>query len=80
MVTGTAGVVERFDSAMAGALLPAEVSPDDLAGRLRSWRDDLAGWRDRAASTAQRIRARSWDDMAAEIVAAVQQTAERIPA
>jgi glycosyltransferase involved in cell wall biosynthesis len=80
MVTRTAGVAERFESVMAGALLPEQISPDDLAGRLRSWRDDLAGWRDRVVSTAQRIRARSWDDMAAEIVAAVQQTAERIPA
>lgn len=80
MVTRTAGVAERFESVMAGALLPEQISPDDLAGRLRSWRDDLAGWRDRAASTAQRIRARSWDDMAAEIVGAVQRTAERIPA
>jgi glycosyltransferase involved in cell wall biosynthesis len=80
MVTRTAGVAERFESAMAGALLPEEIGPDDLAGRLRMWRDDLAGWRDRAASTAHRLRARSWDDMAAEIVAAVQQTAHRIPA
>jgi glycosyltransferase involved in cell wall biosynthesis len=69
MVSSHAGIVERFDDGLAGALLPRHVTGEELAGRLRDWSTDVDGWRVRAASTAARLRARSWDDMAAEIVA-----------
>ena len=69
MVTSHAGIVERFDYYFSGALLPRDVTDDVLAARLRDWSTDVDGWRARAASTADRLRARSWDDMAAEIVA-----------
>jgi glycosyltransferase involved in cell wall biosynthesis len=80
MVTRTAGVAERLDAANADFLLPEQMSGEALAARLLRWRDDIAGWRDRAAPAAQRIRAYSWDDMAATIVGAVQQQPHRIPA
>jgi hypothetical protein len=84
MVSEHAGVVERFDPAMAGALLPAGVSAGDLAARLRAWRGDMNGWTSRAASTAWRIRQRTWDDMAVELVdlieASPRSDAQRIPA
>jgi glycosyltransferase involved in cell wall biosynthesis len=80
MVTRTAGVVERFDDAMAEALLPDGVTPPQLTERLRSWRGDMSGWRARAAATAARLRARSWADMAAELVAVVQRSPERASA
>ena len=47
------------------------VTPTQLAERLRAWRADVDGWRARAATTAARLRARSWADMAAELVAVV---------
>ena len=74
MVTHTAGVTERIDEALADGLLPADISAEALADRLRRWRDDLPGWRERAASTAARIRARSWNAMASDFVAAVRDT------
>jgi glycosyltransferase involved in cell wall biosynthesis len=80
MVTKNAGVVERFDDGMAEALLPDGVTPPQLTERLRSWRADVPGWRARAATTAVRLRARSWADMAAEIVAVVHRSRERVPA
>jgi glycogen synthase len=80
MVTETAGVVERFDSSMAPALLPQGVTAEDLAGRLREWRQDVTGWRTRAAVTAARLRARSWQAMAAELVAVAQQSKARATA
>jgi glycosyltransferase involved in cell wall biosynthesis len=80
MVTRTAGVVERFDTAMAEALLPEAITATELAARLRAWREDMNGWRDRSASTAARIRSRSWEDMASEFVDLVQQAPRRIPA
>jgi glycosyltransferase involved in cell wall biosynthesis len=78
MVTRTAGVVERFDPALADGLLPEQVTAEGLADRLRAWRRDMHGWRERAASTARRIRARSWTEMAAEFVDAVHQMPARI--
>ena len=75
MVSRGAGVVERFDEAMAAALLPrggdgrAARRAPALAGAPTS-----QGWRTRAAATAARLRARSWADMAAELVAVAQQS------
>jgi glycosyltransferase involved in cell wall biosynthesis len=75
MVTRTAGVVERFDPRMSDALLPDNLTPAVLAERLRLWRSDIPGWRARAASTAARMRSRSWRDMAVEFVHAAQSPA-----
>ncbi|MCA1563717.1 MAG: glycosyltransferase family 4 protein [Acidobacteria bacterium] len=69
MVTSTAGIVERFDAELTGSLLPPGVTADVLAERLGEWSTDVEGWRARGASTAAKLQARSWDDMAAEIVA-----------
>jgi glycosyltransferase involved in cell wall biosynthesis len=80
MVTRSAGVVERFDDSMTEALLPDGIAPAQLAERLRSWRSDVQGWRTRAAGTGARLRARSWFDMAAELVAVAQRTPERASA
>jgi glycosyltransferase involved in cell wall biosynthesis len=68
MVSETAGVAERFDGTMAEALLPAGADPAHIAARLRGWRDDVEGWRRRAAPTAARLRARTWTAMARELV------------
>lgn len=69
MVTGNAGIVERFDEELNGSVLPVDVSSEHLAGSLRAWSGDVDGWRLRAASTAARLQSRSWDEMASEIVA-----------
>ena len=80
MVTRTAGVTERFDDGMTEALLPENVTPLQLADRLRSWRGEVEGWKTRASATAARLRARSWSDMAAELVSVAQRAAERASA
>jgi glycosyltransferase involved in cell wall biosynthesis len=80
MVTRSAGVVERFEDSMREALLPDGIAPPQVAERLRSWRTDVQGWRARAAATGARLRARSWADMAAELVAVAQGTPERASA
>lgn len=80
MVTRTAGVTERFDDAMPEALLPENVTPLQLADRLRSWRGDVEGWKARARTTAVRLRGRSWSDMAAELVSVAQRSPERASA
>jgi glycosyltransferase involved in cell wall biosynthesis len=80
MVTETAGVVERFDAAMAPALLPQGMDAEGLADRLRAWRADTEGWRSRASATAARLRARSWTAMAAELVAVAEESRARASA
>ena len=80
MVTRSAGVVERFDDSMGEALLPDGIAPARLADRLRAWRTDVQGWRTRAAATGARLRARSWSDMAAELVAVAHGSSERASA
>jgi glycosyltransferase involved in cell wall biosynthesis len=80
MVTRSAGVAERFDDSMREALLPDGIAPAQLAERLGAWRTDVEGWRTRAAATGARLRARSWADMAAELVAVAQGTPERASA
>lgn len=69
MVTSTAGIVERFDDSLRQSVLPPDVTGDLLADRLCAWSADVEGWRRRAASTAGKLRARSWDEMASDIVA-----------
>lgn len=80
MVSETAGVVERFDSSMSPALLPQGVTAEGLASRLREWRTGVDGWRTVAAPTAARLRARSWQAMAAELVAVAEQSKARATA
>jgi glycosyltransferase involved in cell wall biosynthesis len=77
MVSSTAGIVERFDGGLAASLLPPEPPPGFLADRLRLWAEDPDGWRAAAAPTAARLRARSWDETAAEIVTVATAAAER---
>lgn len=77
LVTSHAGIVERFDDDLRASVLPANVTVDALADRLRAWSLDVEGLRARAASTAATLRARSWDDMASDIVTL---TARAVPA
>jgi glycosyltransferase involved in cell wall biosynthesis len=70
IVSRSAGVAERYPSDLAGDLLldnPSDV--DELVRRLRAWRADVEGWKQRVRPFSDQLRSRSWDDMAAEIVA-----------
>lgn len=78
LVSRTAGVVERFDPAMSESVLPDGFSAAILADRLRAWHGDMHAWRGRASATARRLRARSWDHMATELVGVVQHPRHRI--
>ena len=80
LVSEQAGVVERFDPPLRPCVLPAGADGALLASRLREWRGDVPGWRARARSTADRLRGRSWMDMAAELVAVAAGARQRVPA
>jgi glycosyltransferase involved in cell wall biosynthesis len=74
IVSGDAGVAERLGDAMRGLTLPAPLTSSAIADRLRTWRADMAGWRVAARTAGATLRRRSWDDMAAEIAAVVEQS------
>ena len=75
LVSAGAGVAERYPSELGDLLIPDPESAGGLAGRLRQWRARRDAVRRDLRPFADRLRARSWDDMAADIVAAVRSAA-----
>lgn len=71
IVSAVAGVAEEYPPELACAVLTNPNDPDELALRLRNWRRDSRGWHERFRPLSERLRARTWDDMAREIVATV---------
>jgi glycosyltransferase involved in cell wall biosynthesis len=75
IVTRSAGVAEEYPPALTDLLLE---SPDDaveLAGRLQHWRRHRAALSEVVRPVADALRRRTWDHMAADIVAAVEEHA-----
>jgi glycosyltransferase involved in cell wall biosynthesis len=69
LVSAAAGVAERYPPGLHAPLLLPE--PEDAAGlarRLRAWRDDPETLRAAVAPLGRALRARTWDDCAAEII------------
>jgi glycosyltransferase involved in cell wall biosynthesis len=75
MVSAAAGVAERYPSDLAALFIRDPEDVGALADQLRGWRCDLEGWRARVAPFAVRLGARTWDDMAHEIVALAERAA-----
>jgi glycosyltransferase involved in cell wall biosynthesis len=71
MVAADAGVAERYPPDLHELLLQDVEDADELCARLRRWRAELDAIAARVRPFADRLRARSWDDMAAEIVGLV---------
>ena len=71
IVTDGAGVTERYPTSLSGLIVPGPPQRDSLIAALRGWRALAIDWRSRAETAAASLRARSWDEMAAEIAAAV---------
>jgi len=72
IVSSCAGVAERLPAALAPLMLTDPESPAELVERLRLWRGDINGWRERANIFGAELRRRTWDDMAAEIARIVE--------
>ena len=73
LVSAVAGVAEEYPPELSNALLTNPDDSDELAARLRDWRADMAGWHGRFQPLSDRLRSRTWDDMAREIVATVSE-------
>jgi glycosyltransferase involved in cell wall biosynthesis len=71
LVSATAGVAERYPQDLSHLLIADPKSPGELSERLLAWRSDsqVAG---RVSTFASRLRDRSWEQMARDIVSIVQ--------
>jgi glycosyltransferase involved in cell wall biosynthesis len=73
IVTGIAGVTERLGPAFQDLIVPSPPTTESLSRALRAWRRDVDGWRARAENVGSILRGRTWDDMSAEIMAAIEE-------
>jgi glycosyltransferase involved in cell wall biosynthesis len=73
LVSRSAGVAERYPPEFQDLVLPDPEDAEDLARRVRRCRVELDACRRGVAPLCAVLRARSWDDVAVEIVALVEQ-------
>ena len=69
MVSRSAGVAERYPEALSEMLLPDPEDASDIAARLRRWQRSMHVWKEEFGAFAAELGRRSWDDVAADIVA-----------
>ncbi len=67
IVSATAGIAELYPASLRDLLIADPEDPTELADRLHRWRWDMASAADRILPLSDRLRARSWSDMGAEI-------------
>jgi glycosyltransferase involved in cell wall biosynthesis len=72
IVTSCAGVAERYPKTFAGLIVSDPPRAEPLMRALQAWRAEQAAWRERTADFAAHLSARSWDDMATDIVAVLE--------
>jgi glycosyltransferase involved in cell wall biosynthesis len=72
IVSANAGVAERIGDDLTPLVLPDPVRVDDLVARMRLWHEDPHHWQAAAARVSARLRTRTWDHMADEIVRIVE--------
>ena len=72
MVSGRAGIAERYPADLRDLVLDDPEDVDALVERLRAWRESPESWRARVAGFSAELRAYSWERMAADIVALVE--------
>ena len=72
IVSRSAGVAERYPAELHDMLLPNPDDAHDLAERLLRWRAGIDEFKRRIAPLAVTLRAWTWRDMAAQMVAVVE--------
>jgi glycosyltransferase involved in cell wall biosynthesis len=69
LITASAGLAEHYPASMTGLLIANPDDRDELRERLEGWRSRMDAWRDVTSVAAAKLRQRTWDAMASEIVA-----------
>jgi glycosyltransferase involved in cell wall biosynthesis len=72
-VTRCAGISERFPVELHDLLLDDPPDAVQLSERLRQWHNDIDGYRRRTLPFGEQLRRRSWTDMAADFVQAINE-------
>ena len=72
LVSRSAGIAELYPDELGDLLLDDPENASELVRRLRSWRESPERQRERIRPLSDKIRARTWDDMAAEIAELVE--------
>jgi glycosyltransferase involved in cell wall biosynthesis len=72
LVSASAGIAERYPAALDALRLRDPNDEAELEARLRAWHRDRAAVRAAVAPLARRFRSRTWDHMAADLVAALE--------
>ncbi|MFM2061306.1 MAG: hypothetical protein RLZZ507_976 [Cyanobacteriota bacterium] len=72
LVSADAGVGERYPSHLSDLLLPDCEDAADLAARLSRWRDGIQHYSKLLSSFSEELRSYTWDDMAKNILAAIE--------
>ncbi|MDR3638944.1 MAG: glycosyltransferase family 4 protein [Isosphaeraceae bacterium] len=73
-VTDTAGIAERYPSALHPLLIPDPNDAPDLAARLLAWRADTPRFAPAVATLSAQLRAHTWDRMAEEFASLMADT------
>lgn len=69
-VTTTAGVAERYPSTLSDLLIRDPDDPAELCQRMRAWRARMNTYAPELRAFSDRMRERTWNDMASQIVEA----------
>jgi glycosyltransferase involved in cell wall biosynthesis len=72
LVTRSAGVAERYPPTLAGLLLSNPDDVEELVRALWAWREDEGTLRREVLALSERLRAHTWDHMAAQLVRLVE--------
>jgi glycosyltransferase involved in cell wall biosynthesis len=72
LVSASAGVAEQYPDTLADLLIADADDAGELADRLTRWRSDMEKFRALVAPVSARLRSRTWDTMAREIVECVE--------
>jgi glycosyltransferase involved in cell wall biosynthesis len=72
LVTRTAGIAERYPSALQDLLIPSPEDVSDLVGRLRNWRNQSARFAAAIVPFSQELRNATWDHMAQQMTQVVE--------
>jgi glycosyltransferase involved in cell wall biosynthesis len=74
IVSATAGVAERYPETLKDLLLPNPDDAVDLVEKFKKWRSHQEDYKKLVFSLSQELRSYTWDDMAKNILAAIETT------
>jgi glycosyltransferase involved in cell wall biosynthesis len=80
IVSARAGVAERYPEELRELLLPDPEDIGDLVARMRRWKSDMIGFKNRTKPLAQAFRDYTWKDMARRMVEIIDETGAFAPA